>query len=45
VKQTESELLRVQGKVAKKVKAKLQSVLGRNPRYSTLCKVSDILCE
>ena len=44
VKQTESELLQVQGKVANKVNAKLQSVLERNPGYSTLCKVSDILC-
>jgi hypothetical protein len=44
VKQTESELLRVQGEVANKVNAKLQSVLERNPGYSTLCKVSDILC-
>ena len=43
VKQTESELLQVQGKVANKVNAKLQSVLERNPGYSTLCKVSDIL--
>jgi hypothetical protein len=30
--------------VADKVNAKLQSVLERNPGYSTLCKVSDILC-
>jgi len=44
VKQTESELSRVQGEVATKVNAKLQSVLERNPGYSTLCKVSDILC-
>ena len=44
VKQTESELSRVQGEVTKKVNAKLQSVLERNPGYSTLCKVSDILC-
>jgi hypothetical protein len=44
VKQTESELSRVQGEVANKVNAKLQSVLERNPRYSTLCKVSDVLC-
>jgi hypothetical protein len=41
VKQTESELL---GKIANKVNAKLQSVLERNPGYSTLHKVSDILC-
>jgi len=41
---TESELSRVQGGVANKVNAKLQSVLERNPGYSTLCKVSDILC-
>jgi hypothetical protein len=44
VKQTESELSQVQGEVANKVNAKLQSVLERNPGYSTLCKVSDILC-
>jgi hypothetical protein len=44
VKQTESELSRVQGEVANKVNAKLQSVLERNPGYSTLCKVPDILC-
>jgi hypothetical protein len=44
VKQTESELSRVQGEVANKVNAKLQNVLGRNPGYATLCKVSDILC-
>jgi hypothetical protein len=44
VKQTESELSRVQGEIANKVNAKLQSVLERNPGYSTLCKVSDILC-
>jgi hypothetical protein len=43
-KQTERELSRVQGEVARKVNAKLQSVLERNPGYSTLCKVSDILC-
>jgi len=30
--------------VANKLNAKLQSVLERNPGYSTLCKVSDILC-
>jgi hypothetical protein len=36
--------MRVQGEVANKVKAKLQSVLERNPGYSALCKVSDILC-
>ena len=41
VKQTESELY---GEVANNVNAKLQSVLERNPGYSTLCKVSDILC-
>jgi hypothetical protein len=44
VKQTESKLSRVQGEVANKVNAKLQSVLERNPGYSTLCTVSDILC-
>jgi hypothetical protein len=44
VKQTESELSRVQGEVANNVNAKLRSVLERNPGYSTLCKVSDILC-
>jgi hypothetical protein len=44
VKQTESELSRVQGEVANKINAKLQSVLERNPGYSTLCKVADILC-
>jgi len=44
VKQTESELSRVQGEVANKVKAKLQSVFEQNPGYTTLCKVSDILC-
>jgi hypothetical protein len=44
VKQTESGLSRVQGEVANKVNAKLQSVLERNPGYSTLCEVSDILC-
>ena len=43
VKQTESELSRVQGEVANKVNAKLQSVLERNPGYSTLCNVSEIL--
>jgi hypothetical protein len=44
VKQTESELSRAQGEVANKVSAKLR-VLKRNSGYSTLCKVSDILCE
>jgi hypothetical protein len=45
VKQTENELLsRVQDEVSNKVNAKLQSVLERNPGYSTLCKVSDNLC-
>jgi hypothetical protein len=44
VKQTESELSRVQGKAANKVNARLQSVLEQNPGYSTLCNVSDILC-
>ena len=44
VKQTESELLRVQGEVANKGNAKLQSVLERNPGYSTLCKIFDISC-
>jgi hypothetical protein len=43
VKQTESELSRVQGEVANKVNAKLQSVLERNPGYSTLCTLCDIL--
>jgi hypothetical protein len=45
VKQTKSELSRAQGEVANKVSAKLLSVLERNPGYSTLCKVSDILCR
>jgi hypothetical protein len=45
VKQTESGLSRVQGEIANKVNAKSQRVLERNPGYSTLCKVSDILCE
>jgi predicted transcriptional regulator len=45
VKQTESELSRVKTEVANKVNAKLQSVLEGNPRYSTLCKVSDIFTE
>jgi hypothetical protein len=44
VKQTESELSRVQGEVANKVNAKSQSVLEPNPGYRTLCKVSDTLC-
>jgi hypothetical protein len=44
VKKTDSELSRVQGEIATKVNAKLQSVLERNRGYSTLCKVSDILC-
>jgi hypothetical protein len=44
VKQNESELSRVQGEVANKVNAKLESVLEQNHGYSTLCKVSDILC-
>jgi hypothetical protein len=44
VKQTESELSRVQGEVANKFNANLQSVLERNPGYSTLYKVCDILC-
>jgi len=44
VKQTENGLSRVQGEVANKVNTKLQSVLERNPGYSTLCKISDILC-
>jgi hypothetical protein len=43
VKQTESELSRVQGEVANKVNAKLQSMFERNTGYSTLCYVSDIL--
>jgi len=44
VKQTESELWRVQVEVTTKVNAKLQSVLERNLGFSTLCKVSDIFC-
>ena len=44
VKRTERELSRIQGEIANKVNAKLQSVLERNPGYSTLWKVSDILC-
>jgi hypothetical protein len=44
VKQTESELSRVQGEIANKFNATLQSVLDWNPAYSTLCKSSDILC-
>ena len=44
VNQTESELSGVQGQVANKINAKLQSMLERNPGYSTLCKVSGILC-
>jgi len=44
VKQTESELWRVQVEVTNKVNAKLQSVLERNLGFSTLCKVSDIFC-
>ena len=44
VKQTESELSQLQGEVANKVNAKLQSVLERNPGYSNMCKISDILC-
>jgi hypothetical protein len=44
VEKSGSELSRVQGEVANKVNAKLQSVLERNPGYSTLCKFSDILC-
>jgi hypothetical protein len=44
MKQTESELSGVQGEVANKVNAKLQSVLEPNPGYSILCKVSYILC-
>jgi hypothetical protein len=44
LKQTESELSRVQGEIANKFDAKLQRVFERNPGYSTLCKVSDILC-
>jgi hypothetical protein len=44
VKQTESELSRVQDEVANKVNTKLQTVLERNPGYLTLCKDSDILC-
>ena len=38
VKQTESELSRVQGEVTNKVNAKLQSVLERNPGYSPCVK-------
>jgi hypothetical protein len=37
------ELSRVQGEVANKVNTKLQSVLERNPGYSAICKISDIL--
>jgi hypothetical protein len=44
VKETESEISRVQGEVANTVNAILQSVHERNPGYSTLCKVNDILC-
>jgi hypothetical protein len=44
VKQTESELSRIQGEADNKVNTKLQSALERNPGYSILCKVSDILC-
>jgi hypothetical protein len=44
VKQTESELSWVQGEVTNKGNAELQSVLERNPGYSTLCTVSDIFC-
>jgi hypothetical protein len=42
-KQTENQFSRVQCEVANKFNAKLQSVLERNPGYSTLCKVSNIL--
>jgi hypothetical protein len=44
VKNTESELHKAQGEVALKISAKLQRVLQRNPGYSTLCTISDILC-
>jgi hypothetical protein len=44
VKQTESELSRVRDEVTNKVNAKLQRVLERNLRFSTLCKVSDFFC-
>ena len=44
VKKVESELHQAQGEVAVKISAKLQNVLQRNPGYSTLCTISDILC-
>jgi hypothetical protein len=43
VKNTESELHKARGEVAVKISAKLR-VLQRNLGYSTLCKISDILC-
>ncbi|XP_049800302.1 uncharacterized protein LOC126235633 [Schistocerca nitens] len=39
----QSDLGRACGHVGDKVKIKLQSVLQRNPGYSTLCKISDSL--
>lgn len=44
VKKVESELHQAQGEVAVKICAKLQNVLQRNPGYSTLRTISDILC-
>jgi len=43
VKEAESELHKAQGEVAVKISEKLR-VLQRNPGYSTLCTISDILC-
>ena len=44
VKEAESEPHKAQGEVAVKISAKLQRVLQRNPGYSTLRTISDILC-
>jgi hypothetical protein len=42
--EVESELHKTEGEVAVKISAKLQRVLQRNRRYSTLFTISDILC-
>lgn len=43
VQHVQSELGRARGRVAEKVNNKLQSVLQRNPGYSTMCKISESL--
>ena len=44
VKEAESELHKAKGEVAMKISTKLESVLQRNPGFSRVYTISDILC-